>query len=251
MRETALKPYATFDVDGTIFKSSLAEKVVEGGIASGLFKSDAFNDVHANRRRWQEDNSEDAYVAYIHRLVGALVSQMAGVEVQRFNGVVAELVERHQARRFKFPRQLMHAVAQTHHVVAISGSPRIILEPFLADLPIHSIYGSEFMVEDGRFTGEAQGVGDKAAILQNLEAQGVVTAQGSIATGDTAGDIPALEHAELPVMFNPSLTLARHGERKKWDQVLEVKDRMLVLRHSEITGHYRPVDTGLYIQSLH
>jgi hypothetical protein len=49
--------------------------------------------VYANRRRWQENNNEGTYQAYIKRLVGALVTQMAGVEVTRFDRVVQNIVE--------------------------------------------------------------------------------------------------------------------------------------------------------------
>lgn len=69
------KPFAAYDVDGTTFKSSVAEKLVQSGITHGVFESEAFDEVRLNRRRWQEDNNEGTYQAYITRLVGGIVSQ--------------------------------------------------------------------------------------------------------------------------------------------------------------------------------
>lgn len=244
------KPFAAYDVDGTVFKSSLAEKLVDGGIAHNLFSADAFNDVYANRKRWQENNNEGTYQAYIKRLVGALVTQISGVEVERFNLVVQNIVDQHQVRRFKFPRMLMRALAPTHANIAISGSPRLAVEPFVADLPLSAVYGSEFVIRDGVFTGEAKSVGDKAAILHDLTSQGEVTQPGSVALGDTVGDISALEYAAHPVMFNPSRTLASYGQEFSWDQVLEVKDRILVMRLDLELGKYVAADLENFLDNL-
>jgi phosphoserine phosphatase len=145
---------------------------------------------------------------------------------------------------------LMRALAQSHTNIAISGSPRVAVEAFLADLPLTQVYGSEFEIEDDVFTGAARSVGDKAVILRNLTEQGTVTQQGSIALGDTVGDTSALEHADHPVMFNPSRTLANYGQEFGWDQVIEVKDRILVMRLDAQTSRYTAADIEDFIDDL-
>lgn len=232
------KPFAAFDVDGTIFKSSLAEKVVEGCIEEGVFPSEPFDAVYANKRRWHVNNNEGVYQAYLHRLVGTFVEQMAGVEVERFDQVTEKMLQQQAVRKFGFPRMLMRRIQASHFLLAISGSPNILVEPFLRDLDISTTFGSEFEVEDGRFTGEASSVGNKAVLLKGLVERGDVLREGSVAMGDTIGDVPMLEYADVPLMFNASRTLTGYGSEFGWTRINEVKDQITVLCWDEATGIY-------------
>lgn len=244
------KPFAAFDVDGTIFKSSLAEKVVDTCIEAGIFKAEPFNQVYANKRRWQVSNNEGLYQAYLHRLVGTFVNQMAGIEVEQFEKVTLTMLEQHRVRKFAFPRKLIQALRPTHHLIAISGSPDILVEPFLQDLDVHTSYGSSFKIEDGKFTGEATGVGDKATALQNLVKDNVVVRVGSVATGDTFSDIPMLGYAEIPVMFNASRTLTNYGSEFGWMRVNEVKDQITALEWNKDLELYVEQDPANIIDRL-
>ncbi|MDB5185341.1 MAG: HAD-superfamily subfamily hydrolase [Candidatus Saccharibacteria bacterium] len=226
------KPFAALDVDGTIFKSSLAEKVVDACIDAKVFAAEPFNLVFANKRRWQTNNNEGVYQAYLHRLVRTFISQMAGIEVERFDRVIATMISEHSVRKFAFPRRLINSLQTSHHIVAISGSPDILVRPFLADLPVQTAFGSAFAVEDGIFTGAARAVGDKAAILQGLVAANVASQAGSVAVGDTFSDAPMLAYAETAIMFNASRTLTKYGQEFGWLRVNEVKDQQSVLEYN-------------------
>ncbi len=244
------RPFAAFDVDGTIFKSSLAEKVVDRCISDGLFPAEPFNEVYANRRRWQVNNNEGVYQAFLHRLVGTFVGQIAGVEVERFKKVTDDMIAEHQVRKFAFPRRLIQSLRTSHHIIAISGSPDILVEPFLADLNTDKAYGSIFEHEDGRFTGVASSVGDKAVILKRLVNAGTVILPGSVAMGDTVSDIPMLEYATLPIMFNPTATLTNYGKEFGWPRVFEVKDQITALQYSLDTDKYVEVNPDSIIFAL-
>ncbi len=232
------KPFAAFDVDGTIFKSSLAEKIVEGGIEAGIFAAKAFATAHERRRQWQRNNNEGIYQSYLHHLVGAFVIQMAGVEVERFEEVASQVMQQHSVRKFAFSRRLLEALHDSHSPIAISGSPLMLLEPFLGDLHFESIYGSTFEIEDGKFTGKATSVGDKAEILRDLVIQEQVTQESSIAIGDTISDKSMLEYANVPIIFNGGRTLTNYGKPRGWTRVNEHKDQITVLQKDERLGIY-------------
>jgi len=232
------KPFAALDVDGSIFKSSLAELIVAECIRAGLFDAEAFAKTGEYRRRWQHDNNEDVYQAYLHHLVEAFVAQMAGIEVVAFEAMAQRVIREHGVRRFGFPRRLIEAVAETHHIIAISGSPEILVRLLLEDLGVDAIYGSRFEVVDGRFTGRAEPVGDKAVIVEQLIADGVVQRAGSIALGDTISDAGMLALSDYPIMFNASRTLTNRGVQGHWSRVNEVKDQVNVLTYSENFGGY-------------
>jgi HAD superfamily phosphoserine phosphatase-like hydrolase len=244
------KPFAAFDVDGTIFKSSLAEKIVEHGIAEDLFDAEPFNEVYESRQRWQEDNNEDIYQTYLKQLVGALVVQMAGVEVERFDAVTANMLRKHDTRKFRLPRIMIETLGNTHTTIVISGSPEVLVRPFVADLNVDKVFGSTYGIEDGRFTGVAESVGKKDDLLRELVHEGVVTRQGSVAMGDTVGDVPMLEYADHPVVFNASDTLTRYGEGRGWDKAFEVKDNITILRSSSLLGRYTERELKDFLDDL-
>lgn len=232
------KPFAAFDVDGTIFKSSLAEVVIEEGVRSGVFDEVAFAPARAYRKRWQTNNSEEVYQEYLNHLVGAFISQMAGVEVAAFDNIARRVLDRHSVRRFGFPRRLIQALGPSHHTLAISGSPEMLVRPFLDSLHLDEIHGAQFEVIDGRFTGVATPVGDKAAVIHGLTQAGVVHSAGSVALGDTISDESMLAIANYPVMFNASLTLTNAGKPMHWARVNEVKDQVTVMVFDPEYGNY-------------
>jgi HAD superfamily phosphoserine phosphatase-like hydrolase len=244
------KPFAAFDVDGTIFKSSLAEKIVEHGIADGLFDAEPFNDVYESRRRWQQNNTEGVYQAYLKQLVGSLVVQMAGVDVEHFDKVTADMIEEHSVRKFRLPKKMIRALADSHTPIVLSGSPDVLVRPFVADMNITAVYGSSYEIKDGKFTGLAKSVGNKALLLRELVEQDVVTREGSIAMGDTYNDVPMLEYATYAVMFNGSRTLTDYGEVFGWDKAFEVKDNITILNKDPESEIYAETDIDSFLDSL-
>lgn len=244
------KPFFALDVDGTVFKSGLVEKVVESCIDTRLFKADSFNEAYSNKQRWQEHNTEGAYLAYLDRLVATFVLEITGVKVEKFQQITDNMVEQQRVRRFIFPRNLLRRLKDSHHSVAISGSPSILVQPFLADLDVDTICGSEYHIENGRFTGVAASVGDKALILKKMEDEHLISRENSVAIGDTVSDKSMLMHAAHPVMFNPSRTLTDYGRVSGWPRVIETKDQVTVLRQGALGGAYVESDMDRLLDDI-
>jgi HAD superfamily phosphoserine phosphatase-like hydrolase len=248
---TEPKPLAVFDVDGTIFKSSLLEKVVQQCIDVGLFAAADFTDVWQMRRAWQLKNSEDVYLRYIQKLIDELVAHIKGVDVHVFDWVAHKMVEDNHVRLFAFPRQLMESVRESHTLVIISGSPEPALKPFVEQFGIDMVFGSQLEHIDGVYTGEATSMRDKAAVLQRLVSGGEVLQEGSVAIGDTVSDIPMLEFVDLPIMFNASRTLVEYGSQRGWARVNEVKDSVVALELERDQGEYREVEVEQLLGRIH
>lgn len=238
MSEQAPKPFAAFDVDGTIFKSSLAEKVIESCIHAGLFKPEAFEKSEDYRKRWQNSNNEGVYQAYLHHLIGGFIDQIAGKPVKEFNEITNEMLREQRVRRYAFPRKLIDRLQASHHIVVISGSPDVIVRPFLEDLDVHTVYGTELHIKKDHFTGAVAPIRDKATVIDRLLEHGVVTSAGSMAIGDTIADFPMLDMADTPILFNCSRTLKNAGEGFGWTRVHEIKDNITVLQMAEGTHQY-------------
>lgn len=228
------RPGAFYDIDGTVFKSSLLEKLVKKGIEQRVFSSTAFERALEVQQQWQMNNSEGTYVAYTDLLVGAFVTSIAGVEVARIDALTRQVVDEYTVRRFRFPQTLMRVAGRTHTNVIISGSPDFAVEAYTADLQAHLAFGSTFEHEQGIYTGVASSVGDKARIRQQLIDTGQIAAENNIAIGDTMGDKSILGAVAIPIMHNPSRTLRDYGAVKGWPIVLEQKDNITVLQPTKL-----------------
>lgn len=228
------KSLAIFDVDGTQFKSACVEKVIDEAIRQKVFDKELFVEAMARRRLWQANNNEGVYQSYLHHLVGGFVTSIAGVEVGRFRAITAQMVADHQVRLFGYTRKLAQLLGKTHHLIAISGSPLPVVEPFLDGLGFDQIFGSTFEVEDGRFTGEAKSI-HKETVLDEVTSDGHHI---SVGIGDTVGDLPVLNRAECSIAFNPSATLRNRAIAEGWFIVTEQKDAVTQLL---------PVDGGYQV----
>lgn len=230
---TEVKPGAFFDVDGTIFKSSLLEKLVDEGVGQGIFTHDAFEHALKVKDEWQKSNNEGAYVAYLDLLVGSFVNSITGVSVATMQELTDDVVTNQVIRRFRFPQVLMRMTNRTHTNVVVSGSPEFAVRRYVSDLAPHLIFGSSYEVTDGQYTGRAESVGDKAKIRRELIKNGIILAAKCIAIGDTMSDKSILGEVDVPIMLNPSNTLANYGKSFGWPIVIEQKDNITVLEANE------------------
>jgi len=68
-------------------------------------------------------------------------------------------------------------------------------------------------------------IADKANIVERVfERHPELTREGSIAIGDTEGDISLLESVQNPVCFNPNQALYDHAKSQGWQVIVERKD---------------------------
>jgi phosphoserine phosphatase len=67
-------------------------------------------------------------------------------------------------------------------------------------------------------------IGRKAVILQELVNEHGFSLEGSVAIGDSDGDIELLSAVEKPIAFNPSEGLFEHAKTAGWPIVIERKN---------------------------
>lgn len=248
-----IRSFLALDTDGTICKSSLLEAAIKASIEEGLFDARAFTETFRKKIAWQEENDEEKYVEYLNAMVGAFVVSMAGVEELAFSRIIDSVVRDQLKRRFAFPKRVIAELKPTHELIGISGSPLILVRPYLEDLGINHVFGSDYEVVNGIFTGRARSVGSKALILQTLVERGIVTQSSSVAIGDTISDESMFSYVSeqgRPIMFNPSLTLKEFGAPLNWDCVYEVKDNITPLVRTSKSSIYQEVPLGEYLDSL-
>src|SRR3989344_3962497 len=218
---------AIFDVDGTVFRSSLFIELVEGLVEKKIFPKYARTIYAEPLSHWRDRNG--SYDDYIEAVVLSFMRYIKGVHYGKLMDVARKITALHQNRVYRYTRDLLKELKKRdYYLLAISQSPKAILDPFCKELGFNKIYGRIYELGPGdRFTGtilELDKIANKANIVRRAVEKENLTLSGSIAVGDTDGDIPMLELVERPICFNPNEKLYRHAKRMGWEVVVERKD---------------------------
>ncbi|MCX6712533.1 MAG: HAD family phosphatase [Candidatus Vogelbacteria bacterium] len=221
------RKFAAFDVDGTIFRSSLLIELVEELIEAGHFPPEARASYQSPFHRWLD--REDSYEKYIGAVVEAFTKNIKGVAYSDFADVVKKLITEKKNRTYVYTRELVHNLKKRgYFLLAISGSPKGVLDSFCHELGFDKVYGRFYELGPGDlFTGgivDEHLIANKANIIHRAMTKENLTKEGSIAVGDTADDISMLEAVEKPICFNPNEKLYRYAKLNKWPIIVERKD---------------------------
>lgn len=227
-----LRRVAVFDIDGTIFRSSLLIELVEILIEEGIFPKNSRYSYSKEEFRWlnrQGVFQQSDYERYINKVVKAFVDNIKGVSFGDFENAVNVVMDRHQNRVYRFTRDLVKSLKKkNYYLLAISQSPKLIVDAFCKKLGFNKVYGRIYEVDENKkFTGKVQyleEILDKAKILSRAIKKEGLTLKGSFGVGDTESDIAFLKMVENPICFNPNLKLYKHACSKKWKIVVERKD---------------------------
>ncbi len=220
------KPFAVFDIDGTLFRSSLLIEFVWAAIDAGLFNESARDEFEDTFTAWKERAHENAYEDYIEKVVEVYLKHMKGVKKSEVDRISEDLAKTVHKETYVYTRELVQKLSETHTVIAISGSTIDFLEPFVKRYGFDLWYGSELEVVDGVFTGEEirKGHHNKDKTLKQIIEEKGLGYEDSYAVGDTGPDIPMLELADNPIAFNPSRELFEHAKNSGWTIVVERKN---------------------------
>ncbi|MBY0310336.1 HAD-IB family phosphatase [Patescibacteria group bacterium] len=221
-------PVAFFDIDGTVFRSSLLIELVEALIKAHVFPSDARYEYEEAYRAWQ--GREGSYEAYIDAVITTFIRHIRGVHYGVFADIGRQVVVVHSKRVYRYTRDLLRDLKhQGFTLIAISQSPKTILDEFCGQYGFDKVYGRIYEIgPQDRFTGvvtEEHLIQNKSSIVERVFARHPELSRiGAIAVGDTESDIPLLEAVERPICFNPNAALYAHAQARGWDVVVERKD---------------------------
>ncbi len=218
---------AAFDIDGTVFRSSLLLELVEALIAEGVFPAKTRKTYERERERWMDRKGD--YEAYINKAVRAFAKHVKGMPLSVGQKIARRIIAEKKDRTYRYTRDLVKKLKrQGYFLVAISHSPKFIVGPYAAKLGFGKVYGSIYAADaKGKFTGTVEYedmIRDKAAIFRHVLEKFNGDVHTSIAVGDTESDIPMLKRAGEPIAFNPNKKLYAYAKRQKWKIVVERKD---------------------------
>lgn len=226
-RKSNRRKVAVFDIDGTIFRSSLLIELVEALILGNVFPSSVRKTYSQEYERWLD--RKGSYEKYINAVIRVFDKNIKGVKEKDLVSAVGKVVSFHKNRLYRYTRNLVKELKKKrYYLLAISHSPMYVVGRFGRELGFDKIYGRLLELDaKKRFTGRvlyADLIFDKAKVLKRAVEKEHLTLKGSIGVGDTESDVPFLTIVEKPICFNPNLALYGVAKRNKWRIVVERKD---------------------------
>ena len=223
-----MKPVAFFDIDGTVFRSSLLVELVEQLVEEEVFPPEAALRYETELEEWRA--RESGYEQYIEAVVATFLEHLKGVHYGTFAEIGRHVVEEQSRHVYRYTRDYIKELKQEgYYIVAISQSPKTILDSFCEQHGFDKVYGRIYEIgPQDCFTGaiiDEHLIKDKANIVRRVfDRNPELSRDRSVAVGDTEGDIPLLESVMLPVCFNPNNNLYTYAKHSGWKVVVERKD---------------------------
>lgn len=221
------KKLAVFDVDGTIFRSSLLIQLVDTLIERGAFPEDTRAVYEREHRKWLD--REGDYQEYIEAVIKAFRSHLKGVHYAELVEASDQLVEEQWKRTYRYTRDLLKLLkSKGYYLLAVSHSPKTVLDKFCPRLGFDKSYGVVYEIgPQDLFTGaitDEHLIFNKGNVVKRAIEKADLTLAYSIGVGDTESDIPFLEMVARPICFNPNAKLFKTAQRLGWEVKVERKD---------------------------
>ena len=220
------KKLAVFDIDGTIFRSSLLIELVEALIKNRVFPRVAKSYYETSLEKWHRRT--DGYDPFIMDVVKTYLRFIKGVRRADVYKTAEQVVKEQKNYTYRYTRDLMEKLKKDHFMLAVSLSPYEIVTPFAKAYGFDKTYAHVYEVDKKvRFTGNVlyeDIMAHKDQVVERTIEKEGLTLKGSIGVGDSESDIAFLKVVEKPIAFNPSQGLYKVAKRNKWQVVIELKD---------------------------
>lgn len=222
-----MKKVAIFDVDGTIFRSSLLIELVNALIDKKLFPADSYTEYNDEYLAWMD--RKGSYEDYIMAVVRVFMKYIAGISYADLQEVSKLVVAHHADRTYRYTRDLIKELKeQGYYILAISHSPKAILDEFAKKIGFDKVYGMRYETDaEGKYTSnilDEELIRNKNKVLERAVEKEGLTLEDSVGVGDTESDIKFLSVVARPICFNPNSALYKYAKEAGWKVVVERKD---------------------------
>jgi HAD superfamily hydrolase (TIGR01490 family) len=234
--------FAVFDIDGTIIRWQLYHAIGDELARRGIIEAAAFQKVREARMNWKRRSGEEQFKQYELELVKAFDKVLPGLAVQVLSDAADAVFAEYKEQVYTYTRDLIRDLKRQDYLLfAVSGSPEVIVRKLAEFYGFDDYAATNFPAKGGQFTGDVElSIGQKPVLLQGLIDKHQADQKGSIAVGDSEGDIDMLQMVEQPIAFNPSKQLFEYASKQGWPIVLERKNMVYRLEPENGTYHLRP-----------
>jgi len=239
---TKARPFAVFDIDGTLIRWQLYHSVADTLARLGHMDPKLHQRIKDARMVWKR--RAGGFSDYERELIAVYDQTITGLDREQLEAAVTVVFNEYKDQTYTYTRDLIAELRQYNYLIfAISGSQQEIVAKIADYYGFDDFASSIYEYADGRFTGKKQVVAwDKKTALDQLVKKHGTTYKGSLAIGDSHSDIALLEVVENPIAFNPDKSLYEEAIESNWKIVVERKNMVYQLENKK--GVYELVQTG-------
>ena len=220
------RPFAVFDIDGTLIRWQLYHAIVTELAKQGHLSDEAYARIRDSRSQWKARSHSESFKEYEGTLISVYHEALTNLATEAFMSAVDVVFEEYKDQVYAYTRDLVRSLKQSGYMLfTISGSQNEIIQKLAAYYGFDEAIGNTYAQKAGKFTGEhGHVVENKAELLNQLVKKHGLSFTGSIAVGDSGSDIAMLELVENPIAFNPDQTLLATAKKQGWKIVVERKN---------------------------
>ncbi len=232
-----MKPFAVFDIDGTLIRWQLYHAVVDKLAKQGRLSTDSHQKIHLARMRWKNREHDYRFSDYESALINEFEAAVKNLAPIDFNGAVDEVIQEYKDQVYTYTRDLMKTLRQQGYLLfAISGSQQELVAKIAKMYDFDDLVATVYQQKGGRYTGKKTVAShNKKAALEHLVGKHAASYQDSYAIGDSKSDASILEMVEYPIAFNPDAELYRIAQLQQWPIVIERKNMIYKLEYKNGT----------------
>jgi HAD superfamily hydrolase (TIGR01490 family) len=233
---------AVFDIDGTIFRSSLLVELVNVMVNDKIFSKSVENEIEKDYHSWL--NREGNYDTYINKVAEVYFKSVVGYKYKDVTKASRKVMARQKSRVYRFTRDLVKDLKKKgYYLIAISGSPIFMVNDFAKKMGFDLSFGTALEVEKGLMTDRfiaRDSYNKKSRLLNKIVKDNNINPdwKNSVAVGDSATDISMLEMVGKPIAFNPDGILVKTAQKKGWRIVTERKNVVYDIKKFDFI-HYK------------
>ena len=226
------RKFAAFDIDGTVARDSIFFAVVDELIAKGHLPAESGVKISKKLEEYKSRKHSESYNEYSKLMVETLFGNIHNLSVKNYRTAVDKIMSGHKQYVYVYTRDLIKQLkSDGYFLIALSGSEMYAVQQFCNHHGFDVAMGDIYKEKDGIFTGEFEYIfGRKDIILKDLIKEHNLTLEGSIAVGDSKGDMGMFECVERPIAFNPESRLYDIAVERGWEIVVERKNVIYELK---------------------
>lgn len=105
-----MKPFAVFDIDGTLIRWQLFHDIVHSLGKYGHIPTDAHERITIARSKWKRRTTTSGFATYEDVLVDEYLAALKDVSIEDYQLVVNDVFEKYKDQTFTYTRDLLHSL---------------------------------------------------------------------------------------------------------------------------------------------
>ncbi len=233
---TSKKPFAVFDIDGTIIRWQLYHSLADNLIKKGHIPTKQANQIIESREKWQKRQFGFTFLDYENVLVPIMQKTLPTLSSETYKKLTTEVFEHNKDRIYTFTINLIKSLKLKGYLIfLISGSMEALVEQVATYYQCDDFAGSKLTFEGKSVNGQdlIMTHANKSDYLKIMAKRHDTDFTDSIGVGDTDGDIEMLKLVENPIAFNPNSELFNFAFNNQWRIIVERKNVIYNLEYND------------------